>query len=110
MWYNQISGQRTQRIEAVSDGVFSIAMTLLVYWSAHATQFHYILKSDRNLTWINLFFLLFVSIIPFTTAFLSQHISFRFSIGVYWLSIVVLILIQLNYAVALFSGKKKERG
>ena len=29
--YNQIAGQKTQRIEAVSDGVFAIALTLLVF-------------------------------------------------------------------------------
>lgn len=29
--YNKIAGQRVQRIEALSDGVFSIAMTLLVF-------------------------------------------------------------------------------
>jgi uncharacterized membrane protein len=28
--YNQIAGQRMQRIEALSDGVFAIAMTLLI--------------------------------------------------------------------------------
>jgi uncharacterized membrane protein len=28
--YNQIAGQRIQRIEAISDGVFAIAMTLLI--------------------------------------------------------------------------------
>lgn len=28
--YNQISGQKIQRIEAISDGVFAIALTLLV--------------------------------------------------------------------------------
>src|SRR5438046_546200 len=110
--YNQISGQSINRIEFLSDGVFAIALTLLVldikvpisenitsekdllhsfagltprllayflsfmtlgiFWTAHSTQFHFIEKSDRNFTWINLFFLLFVTIIPFTTAFLSE--------------------------------------
>lgn len=28
--YNQIAGQKVQRIEAISDGVFAIALTLLV--------------------------------------------------------------------------------
>lgn len=140
-FYNQIAGQRTQRIEAISDGVFAIALTLLIldirvpvsdtihsektlmnaflglapkilsyflsfmtlgiYWSAHSTQFHFIEKSDRHLNWINLFFLLFVSIIPFTTAFLSEYIAFKFAIGVYWLNIFLLglvLAINLHYA------------
>ena len=130
-----------QRIEALSDGVFAIAMTLLIldikvpiseaiyterdlikaflgltpkllsyllsfitlgiYWAAQSTQFHFISKIDRNLNWIDLFFLLFVSLIPFTTAFLSQYITFRFAILVYWLNIIMLGLIlalHWNYA------------
>ncbi|MDR3711683.1 MAG: TMEM175 family protein [Puia sp.] len=128
--YNQIAGQKVQRIEAISDGVFAIALTLLVldikvpigetvrserelfdsfcqltprflsyflsfmtlgiFWTGHTAQFSYIEKSDRNLNWISLFFLLFVSVIPFTTAFLSEHIHFRLAIGVYWLNIFLL--------------------
>lgn len=136
--YNQVAGQRIQRIEAIGDGVFAIALTLLIldikvpvseviksegalinaflgltprfisyflsfmtlgiYWSAHSTQFHYISKSDRHLTWINLFFLLFVSLIPFTTAFLSEHITFKFAIAVYWLNIFLLgVMLAINW-------------
>jgi len=128
--YDQIAGFNRQRIEAISDGVFAIALTLLIldikvpvsetihgekdllkafvglapkllsyflsfmtlgiYWSAHSSQFHYISKSDRHLNWINLFFLLFVSVIPFTTAFLSEFITFKFAIFIYWLNLTLL--------------------
>jgi len=128
--YQSISGQRMQRLEALSDGVFAIALTILVldlkvparqfihsekelietfiqllpklltyflgfitlgiYWLAHSTQFHYISSSDRNLNWINLFFLLAVSIMPFTTAFLSEFINFKFAVGLYWLNLSLL--------------------
>ena len=100
--YNKIAGQNTKRIEAISDGVFAVAMTLLVldikvpilttiqteaalaqsfcaltpkllvyflsfmtvgiFWTGQSTQFKYIEKSDRNLNWITLLFLLFISI------------------------------------------------
>lgn len=136
--YNLISGFRIQRIEAISDGVFAIALTFLaldikvpaselihtekeliatflklspklltyflsfitlgIYWLAQSTQFHYIDKSDRNLNWINLFFLLAVSIMPFTTAFLSEYIQFKFSIFIYWLNLSLLgLLLGLNW-------------
>lgn len=128
--YNNIAGQRVQRIEALSDGVFSIAMTLLVFnlkdpvsglvqteaqllkalfdtlptlltyflsfmtlgifWKGQSTQFIYVEKYDRNLNWISLFFLLFVSILPFTTGILSSHITNKVSIGIYWLNILAL--------------------
>ena len=128
--YNQIAGQKTQRIESISDGVFAVAFTLLVldihvpvseaiktegelfsslcglmpkflsyflsfmtlgiFWTGHSTQFSYIERSDRNLNWISLFFLLAVSLLPFTTAFLSEYIHYKVAIGLYWLNIFLL--------------------
>jgi uncharacterized membrane protein len=139
--YNRIAGQRLERTEALSDGVFSIAMTFLVFnlkvpaeglvqsdvqlaeslkgalpnllafflsfmtlgifWTGHSTQFIYIEKSDRNLNWISIFFLMFASLLPFTTAVLSSHITNRLSIGLYWLNILAmgtLLLVHWNYA------------
>lgn len=140
--YDQIAGFNRQRIEALSDGVFSIALTLLIldirvpvntaihsehdlllafstlapklisyflsfmtlgiYWAAHSTQFHYITRSDRHLSWINLFFLLSVSVIPFTTAFLSEYIHFKFAVFLYWFNLIslgLMLAINWNYAV-----------
>jgi uncharacterized membrane protein len=128
--YNQLAGKKVQRIEALSDGVFAIALTLLIldikvpvseaiktegdlfnsfctltpkflsyflsfmtlgiFWTGHCAQLSFIEKSDRHLNWISLFFLLFVSVVPFTTAFLSEHIQFKLSIALYWLNIFAL--------------------
>ncbi|HMS41092.1 MAG TPA: TMEM175 family protein [Pyrinomonadaceae bacterium] len=125
--YNQIAGQKISRIEALSDGLFAIAMTLLIlgivipsaegidseaklideflklapkflsyllgfmtlgiFWVGHSTQFKFIDKTDRHLTWLTIFFWMVVSIIPFSTSFLSSFINFKFAIGLYWLNI-----------------------
>jgi uncharacterized membrane protein len=76
-------------------------MTLGIFWTAHSSQFHYIDKSDRNFNWINLSFLLFVTTTPFTTAFLSEYITFRFAVAIYWLNLFLLGIMLariLNYA------------
>jgi len=97
----------TRRLEALTDGIFAIAMTLLVlglkipdtladasnmqvdelllgqahklfnyflsfmllaiFWIRHHSQFHRIRKLDSGLIWINIFILMFVALMPFTT-------------------------------------------
>ncbi|HVM87061.1 MAG TPA: TMEM175 family protein [Puia sp.] len=139
--YNQIAGRKTQRIEAITDGIFAVALTLLVldikvpvsegiktekqlfdafceltpkfltyflsfmtlgiFWTGHSAQFTYIEKSDRHLNWLSLFFLLFVSTIPFTTSFLGEHIHFKVAIAVYWLNIFLLgLALYIHWAYA----------
>jgi uncharacterized membrane protein len=56
--------------------LFSYALSFLVigaYWMAHQRTFHYIERYDRRLAWINLFFLLFVALIPFPTGVLNVY-------------------------------------
>lgn len=65
-------------------------VTLGIFWTAHASQLHYIEKSDRNFNWLNLFFLLFITTMPFTTGFLSEFIHFKFAIGIYWLNLFII--------------------
>lgn len=139
--YDQVAGQNIRRLEALSDGVFAIALTLLVldirvparehvvyekdlliafgklspkllayflsfitlgiFWTGHSSQFHFIEKSDTNFNWINLSFLLFVTTIPFTTAFLSEFITFKFAVAIYWLNLFLLglmLIFTLGYA------------
>lgn len=116
-------GLSKSRIEALCDGVFAIAMTLMifnikvpersngtspatlardvvrlwpqfliyaisfvmvgVYWVGHHNQYHFIRRTNRWLLWINIFFLMFVSLIPFSTALLGHYPETQFSIVIY---------------------------
>jgi uncharacterized membrane protein len=110
------------RIEALTDGVFAVAMTLLVldikvpelepplataelplkllalwpkflsylisfvilgiYWVGHHIQLSFIRRADRPLLWINILFLLWVALVPFSTALLSEYAKTRVAIAV----------------------------
>jgi uncharacterized membrane protein len=106
-------GSSTDRLKALSDGVFAIAITLLIlefkaprladpesgaelvreiaklwpnllsylisffmlgiYWVGHRNVFEAIQRSDRTLLWLNNFFLLGVSFLPFPAAILGSY-------------------------------------
>jgi uncharacterized membrane protein len=99
------------RIEALSDGIFAIVMTLLIlelripnlppsasnvevapalialwpkfasytvtfvslgfFWVGHHIMYHVIRRADRTLLWLNIFFFMFVSLLPFSTSLLN---------------------------------------
>jgi uncharacterized membrane protein len=118
------------RVEALTDGVFAVAMTLLVldikvpelqppldisqlsgrlldlwpkflsymisfvilgvYWVGHHFQLSFIRKVDRPLLWINLLFLLWVVLVPFSTALLSEYPMTQIAITVYGLNLIAI--------------------
>jgi uncharacterized membrane protein len=44
-----------------------------LYWISHVRQFRYIRKHGSGLLWLNLLFLLFIVIIPFTTNLVTKY-------------------------------------
>ena len=152
-YYNRIAGQSLERLAALSDGIFAVALTLLVldlhvpvdhftnvvfplwangalkdehklglqlvgilpnllaylmsfltlgiFWVGQQTQLNNFTRSNRHLTWLNLVFLLAVTLTPFSTGLLAAFITFRLAIVVYWLNIVLLggmLFISWRYA------------
>lgn len=45
-----------------------------LYWSIHHRMFGFVVNYTRKLLWLNLFFLLAVVLMPFSTAFYSEYI------------------------------------
>lgn len=117
----------TERVQALTDGVFAIVMTLLVfeievpgpdasfpqaiwdllpnflsyvisfvilgiYWVEHRTQFLYIHHCNQTLLWLNILFLMCVSLIPFSAALLGQHSTERTSVIIYGVNLIVVAL------------------
>jgi len=115
----------TKRMEALSDGVFAIACTLLVleikvphlekgftqkemlhalgeilpsligfvfsflnilvFWVNHDAINKVIVRYDTKVTYLNIVFLLFISLIPFTTSFISEYPDSFIAISCYGL-------------------------
>lgn len=118
----------TNRIETLADGIFAIAMTLLVlgisvpnlpsstdpqvfnayifsiipeifvyilsfillavFWLNHHV-FIVIKKSDITLLWINIFFLMSIAIVPFTTSLIGKYGQFHLSVLIFDLNMLV---------------------
>ena len=135
---NQTAGLTTTRIEALSDGVFAIAMTILVldfliptnlnpeeliknlahlwphfiayylsfialgiFWVSHSTQFYWIKRSNRSFLWLNIYFLLFIALIPFSTLILGEYSTQEIAIAIYGLNLIICAIFlnfQWNYA------------
>ena len=55
---------------------FAFAISFLVlgiFWFIHHAQFHFIKRSNGMLAWINIFFLMLVALIPFSTALIGEY-------------------------------------
>lgn len=119
----------TNRIETLADGIFAIAMTLLVlgisvptlpsstdpqvfnayifsiipeifvyilsfillavFWLNHHV-FFVIKKSDITLLWINIFFLMSIAIVPFTTSLIGKYGQFHLSVLLFDLNMLII--------------------
>ena len=140
--YNQLAGTSVDRLAGISDGIFSVGMTLLVlglavptlnsatttdsdlwnslaklgpnilvyvmsfmtlgiFWVGQGTQLGQLARSNRHYVWIQLAFLLAVTLVPFSTQLLAHFPSLRLALVEYWLNIVLLgsmLLASLEYA------------
>jgi uncharacterized membrane protein len=116
----QREGLGLSRIEALTDGVLAIAMTLLVfdlrlhagtteltlwhnlvlmwpnlmafalsfvmlgiYWAAQRSQHHHLHRVDTRFQWINMHFLMFVSLVPFSTRILADFPMNQLALALY---------------------------
>jgi uncharacterized membrane protein len=70
-------------------------LTLGIFWLAQQVQVGSVDRSDRNLTWLHLGFLLGISLMPFSTALLARFMSYRLALVVYWANLLLVGLMLL---------------
>jgi len=115
--YNQIAGRGLERIAALSDGLFAVAITLIVL-EIHVPSAEGVHTEAQVLaalaalypraitylmsfltlgifwvgqqTWLHLAFLAIVAVMPFSTEFLANFIGFRTALVLYWLNVLLL--------------------
>jgi uncharacterized membrane protein len=61
-----------------------------VYWVGHHVQLSFIRRADRPLLWINILFLLWVALVPFSTALLSEYSKTRIAIAIYGANLIAI--------------------
>ena len=120
-----------ERLKALADGVFAVAMTLLVlelvipelkdnsnaeltraliamwpkflayvlsfliagiFWLVHHSIFDAIKYYDSTLVWINIIFLLFVALIPFTTSLLGEYFLQKTATIIYGIHLLLMFI------------------
>lgn len=140
----------TNRIEALTDGIFAIAMTLLVlalavpdiaeplsnaavqnslyslipsfytlvlsfillalFWNIHHRIFQRTIKVDNTLLWINMIWLLFIVLVPFSASLTGKYGQFPISHIVFNINMIgISIFLALNTFYAYSSGAISEK-
>src|SRR3989344_7184886 len=60
------------------------------YWIEHHIQYDYIKSPSKSFLWINVFFLMFIALIPFSTGVLGRYLGEQFSIILYGVNIIII--------------------
>jgi len=88
--------------------LFSFVITFLfasVFWFFHHLTFHFIRHVNRKLCLINVFFLMFVSLLPFTTAMMGHFMGRPLAMSLYFGNeLVIAVMLWLHWRYAQRSG------
>lgn len=94
-------------------GLLVSFLVTAVFWTANLRLMQYVKVFDDRLLWINIFLLLFVVLLPFSTAFYVQGISMKGPFIFYALNLVMLALFNyllIRYAIKLSDPDSELKG
>jgi len=90
---------------------------LAMFWSINHTQMHYIKKVDKGFLWINIIWLLFIVMVPFSTELSGMYGEFiipNLIFNLNMLAVAILLYLSMYYAntkglVSKTIGEKEKR-
>jgi uncharacterized membrane protein len=88
-------------------------MTLGIFWVGQGTQLGQLARSNRHYVWLQLTFLLAVTLVPFSTQLLAHFPNLKLALVEYWLNIVLLggmLLAAFEYALHAHLFQEEKRG
>src|SRR5574337_1330733 len=89
-----VTGPANQALPSLGDtlpGVLVYALSFMimgVFWVGHHVTFHYIRRTDRTLIWLHNAFLLFIGLLPLTTALLGRYELVQATLIAYGLNLI----------------------
>ena len=60
-----------------------------IFWYLHHISFHYIKRSDNGLIWLNILFLMFIALIPFSTALFGSYGKEQIPLVIYAINLIL---------------------
>ncbi|TAK59127.1 DUF1211 domain-containing protein [Patescibacteria group bacterium] len=100
-------GRENTLVSVLSDLSFSFIayvmsfVVLGVMWVSQQNQYHFIERTDRLFLWINIFFLMFVVFIPFSTHTLGLYYDSTLAVLIYGLNLLICgALLYMHWAYA----------
>jgi uncharacterized membrane protein len=89
---SEIETELPKRLLELWPVIWSYATSFVIlgfFWIGHDDQFHYIKRANKTLLWITIFYLLFIALIPFSTALIGEYGDQQISVVIYGFNIIM---------------------
>ena len=94
---SSLQAELPQRLVALWPSLLSYVMSFILlglFWAGHRFAFHYIKRCDTRLIWINIFYLMFIALLPFTTSLHAHYLMEQIPLVIYLINIAVVLIMR----------------
>jgi uncharacterized membrane protein len=77
--------------------LYSYSLSFIVlglFWTFHHRSFHYIKRSDNGLIWLNIFFLMFIALTPFSTSLIGEYRIEKLPLAIYASNLLLVMVMR----------------